>query len=262
MRGKGILSWLIVLVVSTSTFLVLAGCGGWVTGSGKVETREMDFTNFTELDIDSAFEVDITRAEAYRVTITTDDNIFDYINVHQSGKTLHIGLKQPYAYMRTTRKATVTMPALQQLELSGASHAKVSGFIATSPLEMDISGASTLNISDCEAGDTDINVSGASKASGSLKMADGKFEVSGASTLELSGSGKNLSLEISGASTLKLGEFTTAKAVVSVSGASRATINITGRLDAEVSGASTLTYLGNPTLGDIEVTGASTLHGK
>jgi hypothetical protein len=242
MQGKRVLSWLIALVVSASTFLVLTGCGGWVTGSGKVETREMNFTDFTALDIDSAFEVDITQDDAYRVTITTDDNLFDYVNVNQSGKTLHIGLKQPYAYMRTTRKATITMPALQQLELSGASRAKVSGFIATSPLEMDISGAS--------------------KASGSLKMADGKFEVSGASTLELSGAGQNLSLEISGASTLKLGEFTAAKAVVNVSGASRATVNVTGRLDAEVSGASTLTYLGNPTLGDIEVTGASTLHRK
>jgi len=222
----------------------------------------MNFTNFSELEIGSAFEVDITRADTYRVTITTDDNLFDYVDVHQSGKTLHIGLKQPYAYMRTTRKATVSMPALQQLELSGASKARVSGFVSTSPLEMNISGASTLNISNCEAGDSDIDVSGASKALGSLKIADGKFEVSGASTLELSGSGKNLSLKVSGASTLNLSEFTAVNANVNASGASRATVNVTGRLDAEASGASTLTYLGNPTLGDIEVTGASTLHRK
>jgi hypothetical protein len=46
---------------------------------------------------------------------------------------------------------------------------------------------------------------------------------------------------------------------VNVSGASTVTINLDGRLDASVSGASTLSYIGDPEMGTINVSGASTL---
>lgn len=42
----------------------------------------------------------------------------------------------------------------------------------------------------------------------------------------------------------------------------RARINLDGRLDTEVSGASTLEYIGDPTLGDINSSGASTIRKK
>lgn len=40
------------------------------------------------------------------------------------------------------------------------------------------------------------------------------------------------------------------------------TSNLEGRLDAEVSGASSLQYLGDPTMGDINTSGASTINKK
>ena len=40
------------------------------------------------------------------------------------------------------------------------------------------------------------------------------------------------------------------------------TINLDGRLDAELSGASTLEYIGEPTLGSMVITGSSKLKRK
>jgi hypothetical protein len=45
----------------------------------------------------------------------------------------------------------------------------------------------------------------------------------------------------------------------SASGASTATVNASGTLDAEASGASHVRYLGSPTLGNVEVSGASSV---
>lgn len=61
---------------------------------------------------------------------------------------------------------------------------------------------------------------------------------------------------------MELSEFTVHNARVNLSGASRATIDLDGRLDADLSGASTLLYIGEPTMGEVSVTGGSRLGEK
>jgi hypothetical protein len=67
---------------------------------------------------------------------------------------------------------------------------------------------------------------------------------------------------VSGASRFSLDDFTVNNANVNISGASTGTIDLDGRLDANVSGASTLLYVGDPVMGTINVSGASTLSKK
>jgi hypothetical protein len=253
------LTIIIVLAVVALLSTITVACNGIVSGSGKLETKEMNYTDFTGLEIGSAFEVDITRADSFLVKITIDDNLLDYLDIHQSGKVLHIGLKRSFVYPRTTQRATITMPVLTELELSGASKGKLTGFSSSNPVEIGVSGASSLKIVDLEAGETEFYVSGASRVSGNIKVTDSKFDVSGASNIELEGSAEDISIDVSGASHANLDDFTVVSVDVELSGASSATVNVSGKLDATVSGASTLYYLGNPTLGRIEVTGASTL---
>jgi hypothetical protein len=51
-------------------------------------------------------------------------------------------------------------------------------------------------------------------------------------------------------------------AKVKLGGAASLTLNISGKLDAEVTGASNLRWLGTPTLGDVKITGASSFSKK
>ncbi len=46
---------------------------------------------------------------------------------------------------------------------------------------------------------------------------------------------------------------------VEASGASTVTVNLSGTLDADASGASRVLYLGNPSLGRIDTSGASSI---
>ena len=81
--------------------------------------------------------------------------------------------------------------------------------------------------------------------------------MSGASTVRLNGRGGNSSIVVSGASTADLEDFALDDVNVEVSGASTAIVNVSGRLDAEATGASKVEYLGEPTLGKIDESGAS-----
>ena len=64
------------------------------------------------------------------------------------------------------------------------------------------------------------------------------------------------------ASNINLEQFAVDDAAIRLSGASNGTINASGTLDANVSGASSLYYVGNPTLGDIDTSGASKVREK
>ena len=237
---------------------------GRVIGSGNLVTEEMDFSDFTIVEVGSAFEVEITQSDSYSVSITADDNLFDYIEVFRTGDTLTIRLKSGYSYQwPLTLRAEITMPELYELELSGATRGTVEGFSSSHKFVLGLSGASSLTMVDISAGDIEIDLSGASSVTGGITASgDAHFTLSGGSTVGLEGVANDLLIGASGASNLEISDFPVHNANVNLSGASRATVNLDGRLDADLSGGSHLIYIGEPTLGDINTSGGSTVSKK
>ena len=93
------------LLVTASLLTILTGCSGIsdaIIGSGNIITREMDFTDFTKLEIGHVFQAKVTRSDSFFVSITVDDNLLEYVVVRKSGNTLRIYLKGGYAYIGTT----------------------------------------------------------------------------------------------------------------------------------------------------------------
>lgn len=242
MKKAVIIIAIVVVVAVVSTVLALRGWPGVLVGSGNLETEQYAFANFTRVEISSAFEFEIEQSSSYSINITADDNVMDYVQVSQHDQTLQIRLRTVPSLRLVTLRASVTMPKLSGLGVSGASRGSVSGFNSTE--------------------DLDATVSGASRVTGDIAAGDIGFDVSGASTVQLLGSADNMIAVVSGASTFNLGDFAVNDANVNVSGASSGTINLSGRLDANVSGASTLLYIGDPVMGTINVSGASTLSKK
>jgi len=229
-------------VAVTCTVLVLRGWPGGLIGSGNLETEEYAFTNFTEVEISSAFEFEIKQSSSYSINVTADDNVIDYVQVSKDGQTLKIGLRTVAWFGPVTLRASVTMPELRGLTVSGASRGTVSDFSSTE--------------------DLDITVSGASRVNGDITAGNVEFDISGASTIQLEGSANDMVAGASGASRLNLGGFTVNNADVDFSGASSGTVNLNGRLDANLSGASRLWYIGEPIMGTINTSGASTISKK
>ncbi len=256
----------IALALIIGNLAVISGCipgvGPTVTGSGKLAAWDFDYRDFTKIEAGYAFDVEIIKADSYLIRITVNDNLYEYLDISKQGDTLHIGLKPNHNYMNITRKATINLPDLEKLGLSGASKAKVDGFSSSHAMVFDLSGASNADISSMKAGNTNIELSGASKASGSVEMADGRFDLSGASSLELEGSANNIDIEVSGASRVKLSNFSVVDVNIDLSGGSDATVNASGRLDGDLSGGSKLNYMGNSTLGSISASGGSTISQK
>ena len=61
---------------------------------------------------------------------------------------------------------------------------------------------------------------------------------------------------------MNLDFFLIKNADISLSGGGRADINISGTLTVDLSGGSHVTYVGQPTLGDIDLSGGSTVRSQ
>jgi len=255
----------LILVAVLVAAALFSGCG--TNGLGNIVTEEKDFTDFTYVEVEDTFNVEITQSESFSVIVSADESFSDYVAVSKEGETLRIYLNPRHTFTDFTLqakilKARITMPTLYGFHLSGASKGTVTGFNSPQDFSIDVSGASSLDIHDIEVDDAELQVSGASKVSGSMSADDAVFGVSGASKIKLEGKADDIVLNASGASKANLADFPLNNADVKLSGASEATINAKGKLDCVLSAASSLYFLGNPTMGNISVTGASTIKHK
>ena len=89
-----------------------------------------------------------------------------------------------------------------------------------------------------------------------------QLTLSGASRCELAGSAANININASGASQINAPDFQLQNTDIVLSGASHAAINTAGTLNVELTGASSLDYSGSPSMGKVNVSGASSLNKK
>ena len=224
-----------------AVMLLLAGCINpivGIIGSNDTTTSEFDLDGFSEVSAASAFRVTITQGESFAVSVTANQNVMDDVRVDVRGVKLVLELTRTN-YTNLDLSAEITMPELTAVEVSGASTVQFSGFGATDRF--------------------DAQASGASKVEGTLTANEAMLEASGASTITLDGSADALNARASGASNLVLGELAAATAVVEVSGASRADVNVSESLSVTASGASSVRYAGAAEIDDLNVSGASTV---
>jgi len=233
--------------------------GPW-NGGSSVINRELDLSDFSNVEVDCYFRVEIVQAEGYRVSLTGSERLLDSLDVatSSSGRTLKMSVKPQNFLTHPVLFARIEMPRLHKLRLAAGATCSVSGFTLDNTFDVNLSGNSGLEV-DVTAVSGRVEVSGASRLRGHLEVEGAEFVLSGASRVILTGSSGKTSLSAWGFSRLDMADFTLGDTSVHLSAASQAAVNVNGRLDIDLSGGSRLTYTGSPQMGDVRVTGASTL---
>jgi hypothetical protein len=238
--------------------IVMTSCSSavYTIGSGPIVEKDYTFTNFDSIEISHNFRYEISRSLDYSVKVSTHENISQHLDVYQTNRTVYIKLEEPHGFSNTGATVSLKMPELNSIKVSGASRGSVSGFESSAPLTVAVSGASQLDLQ-AISGYTRINISGASKVTGYIKAQDTDIQISGASRCELKGTAAQANIEVSGASQAEIADLLAQSEAVIVNGASKATVNSEGKLSLNVSGASSVHYLGHPEIQNMVISGAS-----
>jgi hypothetical protein len=228
--------------------------------------REYEYKNYSRVKIGWAFLVDVFQGKAYKISVTSDG--FQNIRVEMEGDTLSISYRGiPWmdwiATFGEKPSVRITMPDLDEIIVSGASEVKTVNFQSAHDFQARLTGASRLEVRNMAADNLHFNVVGAGKVTGDIKASGGaQFELIGASSVDLTGSAGGLTLHSTGASHAELEKFAARSGDISLKGASTATVNLSDKMNASLSGASNLRWVGNPVMAEIHTSGASTLRKK
>lgn len=211
---------IVILLIALAAGCKIGNIGG-IKGSGNVKTESRSVSGFKEIKAENAIELEITVQKDFSLTIEADDNLLDQVKTEVSGNTLKISTKDSIT-SKNKIKIKLSLPELTDLDLSGASTANISG-VKTDSLELNASGASRIKI-------------------------DGEV--------------KSVDATASGASGIDAENLKTENAKANASGASHVTVSPTGDLNAEASGASSVTYTVEPKSIKQNASGASTIKKK
>ncbi|MBP5625571.1 MAG: DUF2807 domain-containing protein [Bacteroidales bacterium] len=215
----------------------------------QTETKEYNLSGFSGLDISYTFQVELTRSNRHSVTVECPEFLVPFLQVDVRDGNLRLGVAElPRDIRRRVDtghykvRATVSMPELTELRMSGASRVDATG---------DFSARKTFR----------ARISGATLVSGlSVRAAEADIMNSGASKMYLTGEFERMSATVSGSTSFEV-KATVKEARVNLSGAAK--VNHTGtvgKLFLEASGASSFTLDGQIADLNISASGASNVH--
>lgn len=144
------------------------------------------------------------------------------------------------------------LPVVQTYVENGTLHIESErGFNVKNPIKVRIT---TTNLEG-------LSSSGASKITlEGVKNEQLVIETSGASKIDAAGETKSLEIESSGASKVDVQDLRATRVKVSLSGAGRAQVYASEEVNADVSGASSVTYYGEPKVVNKSVSGAGSIN--
>jgi hypothetical protein len=179
--------------------------------SGQRTTRTYDFKDFRGVEADGQWQITIERGDAWLVSVEAPAEIVDRVRVQRQADGEAVDLEGPwwlgdFGDGEAALQATITMPSLETLDISGTSIISFSGFDGAAlalelagggqvrgtasrfdRLTLDMSGAAEIDLSGVPVTDAEVDVSGAGNVK--LQMAGGRLtgDLSGAANLEYSG---------------------------------------------------------------------------
>ena len=195
------------LAVGCSVFLSACMLNA-IAGSGKIATEPRTVSDFSAVSLSGSGQVLIEQGGTESLTVTTDDNLLQYIKTEVHGNTLELGFTNPMTNLQPTDDIVFKLKVkkLEGLEISGSGKADMKG-LAQDRLQVRISGSG---------------------------------DVSG------QGTANDLELRISGSGSYRGQELKSQHATVGVSGSGNAVVSASDTLKADVSGSGTVEYVGDP----------------
>jgi len=162
---KGLVSKTIFALICGMVFtgiLLLASCTR-IQGYGNIVSQERVASDFQGLTLSGVASVNVHPGEDYKVEVTTDDNLQDFISVEAKNGVLYIASKGNKNLRPTKLIVDVHLPEIQSINLSGVGSVTLSNGIASN-LKISLSGVGSIDAQNYQVQNITIQNSGVGSA--------------------------------------------------------------------------------------------------
>jgi len=223
-----------VLVALAAAWFTLAGKGA---GGERVTTEAPPVGPFTRVGLNGYAELVLVQGDRESVTIEASPRASARIRVRSADGRLSIDAVEDrpwWSFLAHGRprppRITVRFRNLESLDVAGAVKVAAAA-IETQRLAIEASGATSVKVD-------------------ALRAQSLRFSGSGAVKGEFAGALDDQSIAIAGAGDYRAPGLDSQTARIAVSGAGRAVVRVAKRLDADISGAGSIEYIGDPVVRD------------
>ena len=203
-----------------------------------------DYSDFNALSVSGPYHVHLRQGDSYSIRVRGKRDDIKRLKIRKSGSELRIRYSEKVINLFEDREPVllqITAPDIRKVDLSGA-------------IRADISGIRSDNVR--------MNFDGAIRANTNVNVRDLRVEISGASISKFTGRADRFELDATGASGIDAKGLKANTVDVDLTGASVAEVYAVNTLRAEASGASKVTYSGDPKNTIIDTAGPSSVKRK
>ena len=201
--------------------------GKKVRGNGVIKSEDHEVSSFKDVEVSGSINVYVSQGDIKPVKVEGDENLLQYVEVAQEGNKIIVRNRPGFNLIPTgDMRIYITAPVYNSIEVSGAcdiiGQTKI---VNPENLELQASGAGDIKM--------EVDAPGLTA------------EISGSGSIDLRGQTKDVDLGLSGAGHAHCYDLLSENTKVDISGAGSAEVYASVKLDAEVSGAGSVSYKGN-----------------
>ena len=208
---------------------VFAGCVpsafNVVKGNGNLLTSEKSVSAFEKIHVSSSANVRFHSSSEYRVVVTTDKNLDEYVEVVTKDNVLNIGTKSG-SYSFSKFLVEIYCPTLTGISISGSGSFESVDKITSSIF--------------------DTSISGSGRIEGNIECKTFYARISGSGRIIITGSSKDADVNISGSGKFNGSDFIVNNTTIHINGSGSADVHVIDNLNANVSGSGNINYHGDP----------------
>ena len=199
-----------------------------VRGSGDIVTEEYEVSGFDRLSLEGFGQLVIRQGEEESLTVTTDENILEYVLVNVRSNTLVLDFTEHSLNFQPTDgiRFDLVVKDLSRVGMTGAWNVEADSLEVDS-LRIDLTGAGQVELIDLAAEELEVNLTGAG-------------------SLIASGEVKGQDITMSGAGSYTAGDLESETALVRITGVGTATVWATETLDVSITSVGNVIYYGSP----------------
>ena len=226
------------------------GNGKAVTGSGKIETKEVALEQaLTGIRNMGSIDVIIDPSMEGKAVIEGDDNLLEYVKLSQNGDGVLTVDYDDGLNIMFFRQMRVYVPTLDggSIETMGSGDISMAGGTLTGgSFDIRTGGSGDISLA-LEADDVRLSISGSGDMDIAVKSAVLEVESRGSGDIGIGGTVQLMGVSISGSGEFEAARLQAQDADVNLSGSGDAYVTVTGSLTGSVSGSGDLAYSGDPT---------------
>lgn len=225
----------------TLCVILVSGCeltDERISPSGPVSIQDREGTDFTEVEIQNGFEVEIRNGAVAAVQIETHENIHSFVEVAVFGNHLEVKLRDGFRLRNSGAvRVLITAPTLTEIEGSGGTDIRLIDLLTSNALHVDLSGGSVLF--------------------GEIEVTNLSGDLTGGSEIDVVGMATNYQLAASGGSEAEDFGLIVERLTVDLSGGSTLDVTVNGELSVDATGGSVVNFRGEGTIITQRLSGGS-----